>query len=74
MYVNTLCGILECEEGALRLVDGNSPYDGGLEICQVGVWGTICDYLWDRTDSLVACRQLFGDNVTGSCCVFKVGF
>ena len=65
MFSDSVFNSKECEEGALRLMDGNSLYDGGLEICQVGVWGTICDYLWDRTDSLVACRQLFGDNVTG---------
>ena len=39
--------------------------DGRLEVCQVGVWGTICNYLWDRNDATVACRQL-GLNVTGT--------
>ena len=54
----------ECEDGSLRLVDGNSPRDGRLEVCQVGVWGTICAYMWDRNDTMVACRQL-GINATG---------
>lgn len=48
-------------------MDGNSPHDGRLEICQAGVWGTVCDYEWewDRQDGIVACRQL-GINTTGS--------
>ncbi len=45
-------------------MDGTSDFDGRLEICQVGVWGTICNAWWDRNDAIVACRQL-GINATG---------
>ena len=54
----------ECKDGSLRLVDGTSENNGRLEICQASVWGTICNFGWDRNDAIVACRQL-GINATG---------
>ena len=51
-----------CEYGELRLVGGSSDKEGRVEICVGGVWGTICDDNYDRTDAAVICRQLgFGD-------------
>ena len=61
-----------CEDGDVQLVGGTSPHNGRIEFCQFGVWGTICDSLWDRVDSMVACRQL-GINATGVC-FFKLIF
>ena len=42
----------------MRLQDGESPLVGRVEICMSGVWGSICDNLWDDTDAAVVCRQL----------------
>lgn len=64
VHFNNNVVYVECEDGSLRLMDGTSPYDGRLEVCLAGVWGTICSYLWDRSDAMVACRQL-GINATG---------
>ena len=50
--------IESCTEGALRLVNGSSMYEGRVEICQHSVWGTICDDLISRIDARVACRNL----------------
>jgi len=42
----------------LRLIDGESESRGRLEVQISGVWGTICDNLWDFTDADIACKQL----------------
>ena len=56
-----------CVTDALRLSDGRNEQEGRLEVCQDGVWGTICNDVWSTESTTVACRQLgIGESHTQS--------
>ena len=50
---------IDCSNGEVRLVGGNHPLEGRVELCYDGVWGTVCSDHWDVQDARVVCRQLF---------------
>ncbi len=57
IIVNVFAPLDVCTDGTLRLQDGE--YNSGrVEVCNGGVWGTVCDDFWDITDATIACRQL----------------
>ena len=45
-------------DGDIRLVNGTTPYEGRVEICYDGVWGSVCDSGWDYWDAAIVCLQL----------------
>ena len=55
-----------CSNGEIRLVNGQSDYEGLVEVCYDGSWGSICPGYWDNYDAKVACRQL-GYTDIGQC-------
>ena len=47
-----------CTDGQIRLVGGNIPNEGRVEICISNEWGTICDDVFTSVDAQVVCRKL----------------
>ena len=58
MHLTTAASGSNCTSGVVRLVDGSTKYEGRVEICVDGVWGTVCDDFWGKNDAKVVCRQL----------------
>ena len=48
----------DCVEGEVRLQDGTDPFNGRVEVCQNGIWGSVCTSQWDDSDARVVCKQL----------------
>ena len=47
-----------CSNGAVRLADGLTKFEGRVEICNNNRWGGVCGRSWDASEATVVCRQL----------------
>ncbi|XP_030832032.1 deleted in malignant brain tumors 1 protein [Strongylocentrotus purpuratus] len=56
--VGVVCDGTKFVSGAVRLVNGNVPYAGRVEMFTGERWGSVCDVAWDIEDAHVVCRQV----------------
>ena len=54
IIIHKVSGQDNCREGAVRLVNSTTEYEGRVEVCLDGVWGTVCGV--DYSDATVICR------------------
>ena len=47
-----------CDDGQIRLVGGEGEWEGRLEVCYNGRWGTVGADNWTLTNSHVICNSL----------------
>ncbi|XP_071486134.1 scavenger receptor cysteine-rich domain superfamily protein-like [Diadema antillarum] len=53
-------------DGDVRIVDGEKPWAGRLQIFHDQQWGTVCNDSWSYENALVVCRQLGFEGVVSS--------
>ena len=65
MYNNASCYCTaDCVNGDVRLVEGETEWDGRVELCLSQRWGTVGSDRWTEVNSVVVCNAL-GYDFTG---------
>ena len=39
-------------------MNGTTPYEGRVEICYDGVWGSVCDSGWSDRNAAIVCLHM----------------
>ena len=55
-----------CIDGTIRLMEGESEFEGRLEVCINDRWGTVGSNGWTKIDEQVICND-FGYDLAGKC-------
>ena len=53
-----------CTDGEVRLDEGETAWEGRVELCMNGRWGTVGGNKWNQINSRVVCNSL-GYDFTG---------
>ena len=62
-----------CEQNAIQLMNGQSKFEGCVEVYDNGEWRTVCSDMWDEREATVVCRQLgFTGNINGKYIMFTM--
>ena len=48
----------DCTDGEVRLVGGESEFEGRVEVCLNNRWGTVSSNGWTQTNTEVVCNDL----------------
>ena len=46
-----------CENENIRLVGGQTMFEGQVQVCWNETWGTVCDITSGSNDAMVACKH-----------------
>ena len=68
IFVTVLLARADCANGDVRLMNGTTPYEGRVEICYDGVWGSVCDSGWNDQDAAIVCLQLEFQGASNDVC------
>ena len=66
-----------CQEGSVRLVNGDIEQEGRVEVCIGGLWGSMCVSSWNNpsANGFVVCNQLgfrslSSESVMATCMIY----
>ena len=59
MYNNAPCYCTaDCDDGDVRLSEGETEWEGRVEVCLSQRWGTVSSAGWTEANNLVVCNAL----------------